>query len=105
MPDKIISVIRQFHDGMPACIRMDDGQCSDWSDVKQGLHQGCVLAPLLFNVVFITVLTVVAERRFKADAEVNRPCTGLGRKGEMRKSGVGKGRLEATTQGEYRGET
>ena len=43
VPMQMISVIRQFHDGMRACVQLDDGQCSDWFAVEQGLRQGCML--------------------------------------------------------------
>ena len=29
VPSQIIAVIQQFHDGMRACVRSDDGVCSD----------------------------------------------------------------------------
>ena len=46
-------------------MRLDDRVCSGWFAVGQGLRQGCVLAPLLFNILF-TVVTNVAYMRFKA---------------------------------------
>ena len=38
-PPQMIAVIRQFHNGMRACVRLDDGVCSDWFEVEQGLRQ------------------------------------------------------------------
>ena len=35
-----IEVIRQFHDGMRACVRSDDGRYSEWFEVTQELRQG-----------------------------------------------------------------
>ena len=63
---KTISVIHRFHDGMRACVRLDDRVCSGWFTVKQGLRRGCVLAPFLFNILFAAVINV-ASTRFKAD--------------------------------------
>ena len=62
----MISFIRQFHDGMRACVRLDDRVCSRWFVVEQSLRQGCVLAPLLFSHFFAAVINV-ASTRFKAD--------------------------------------
>ena len=43
VPTQMIAVIQQFRDGMRACVRLDDGVCSDWFKVEQGLRQECVL--------------------------------------------------------------
>ena len=61
-PPQMIEVIRQSHDGIRAYVRSDDGRYSEWLEVAQGLHQGCVLSPLLFNVFFVAILLVVLER-------------------------------------------
>ena len=61
----MIEVLRQFHDGMRACVRSNQGRCSEWFEVAQGLRQGCVLSPLLFNGFFAAILLVVLERLSK----------------------------------------
>ena len=87
VPRNMTSVIRQFHDDMRACGRLDDRVCSRWLAVEQCLRQGCVLAPLLFNIFFAAVMSV-ASTRFKADecivdALVHlRKTRGAGKEGE-----------------------
>ena len=54
-PDKLVNVIRSFHDGMTARV-VDISGLSDAFVVKNGTKQGCVLAPLLFNIFYSAML-------------------------------------------------
>ena len=92
VPQIMISVIRQFHDGMRACVRacmrLDDRVRSRWFAVEQGLGQGCVLAPLLFNI-FSAVCYKLGLRVFQGGQRHH------GRLGTPEERGAG-GRGEAT---------
>ena len=89
VPPQILAVIQQFHDGMRACVRPDNGVCSDRFEVEQGLRQGYVLSPLLFNIFFAAVLTVVLQRFSEKPAiladlvHLKEPPTSMGPKPAM----------------------
>ena len=81
----MITVICQFHDGMRVCVRLDDRMCSGWFAVEQGLHQGCVLASLLFDIFFAAVINV-GDTRFKVDKDIMEALVHL-----RKKKGTGGG--------------
>ena len=63
----MLSVIQLLHDSMQAKVRAE-GEQTDTIKVNKGLHQGCTLAPVLFNIYFSAV---VAQWRSSC------PCAGL----------------------------
>ena len=54
--EKFINIVCQFHDGMFAWI-LDSGQCSHVFLITSEVKQGCVLAPMLFSMIFSVVLS------------------------------------------------
>ena len=61
---------------MRAHARTDDSEHSEWSNVTQGLRQGCVLSPLLFKASFADMMYVMLVR-FSEDPEFLRDLVHL----------------------------
>ena len=55
-PTKFVNLIRQFHDDMTGQV-LSDGEASEPFNISNGVKQGCVLAPVLFNLFFTCVLS------------------------------------------------
>uniref|UniRef100_A0A183SZY4 Reverse transcriptase domain-containing protein n=1 Tax=Schistocephalus solidus TaxID=70667 RepID=A0A183SZY4_SCHSO len=55
-PERFTHMVRQLHDGMTARVN-DNGKISEAFAVTNGMKQGCVLAPNLFNLMFSVMLT------------------------------------------------
>ena len=55
IPDKMLTVIISFHYVMKAAV-LSDREISDSFDVKNGTKQGCVMAPVLFALIFSVML-------------------------------------------------
>ena len=65
-PDKFIRLVRLLHDGMRAKVRVASLE-SDPFAVAGGVKQGCVLAPVLFNI-YIQCVTFLLHQRLDAGA-------------------------------------
>ncbi|CAI9717601.1 Hypothetical predicted protein [Octopus vulgaris] len=53
-PPKLLAMLRKFHDGMQSRVTLGFDH-SDYCNVQVGVEQGCVLAPVLFNVFLVDV--------------------------------------------------
>ena len=60
---RMLTIIRDFHEGMRARVRTDDVERSKWFDVRQGLRQGCAPSPFLINVAFAVHIVLVTLQR------------------------------------------
>ena len=94
VPQNILSAIRQFHDGMQACVRLDDRVCSGWFAVERSLRQGYMLALLLFNTFFALVISV-AYMGFKAEKDIMDALVHL--RGKSGRGGRGGGNRRRAT--------
>ena len=48
-PNKFIGLVRLLHDGMEARVKVGSLESRAF-EVSRGVKQGCVLAPVLFNI-------------------------------------------------------
>ena len=58
VPKKMINLIRGFHEGLMASIKID-GILSEPFELKCGLKQGSIIAPLLFNIFFGSAIEII----------------------------------------------
>ena len=65
VPPRMLRVVKSLHDGMQAEVRVGSTTTESF-EVKNGLRQGCTLAPTLFNVYFSGM---VASWRMKHASE------------------------------------
>ena len=69
VPPTMVSVIKSFHEGMTAVVRVGDSVTDD-IEVTNDLRQGCTLAPTLFNLYFSAMVACWRHRCPQAGVEV-----------------------------------
>ena len=51
IPDYLTCLLRNLCVGQEATVRTGHGT-TDWFQIGQGVHQGCILSPCLFNLLY-----------------------------------------------------
>jgi hypothetical protein len=76
VPSRIVQLVKDLHVGTFATVRLG-GQVGKEFTINNGVHQGCVVAPLLFNV-FLDFVVRQALVDMPEDAKVLVGCRGDG---------------------------
>ena len=71
VPEKMLNVVKSFHEGMHAEVRVGS-TVTDRFEVRNGLRQGCTLAPTLFNIYFSAMVADWRNRSNDAGVSVFR---------------------------------
>ena len=64
-PPKFLTILEKLHDNISASI-LAGGERSDLFNIKIGVKQGCVIAPVISNM-FLTVITLLSHQRTAED--------------------------------------
>jgi hypothetical protein len=59
---KLLELLIDLHVGTQAAVKMEGHRAADWFDVDVGVRQGCVIAPLLFNMYMDLVVKAALQR-------------------------------------------
>ena len=69
VPEKMLNVVKSFHEGMHAEVTVGS-TVTDRFEVRNGLRQGCTLAPTLFNIYFSAMVADWCNRSSGAGVSV-----------------------------------
>jgi hypothetical protein len=67
---RLQALLFDLHVGTQAAVKLEGVRAREWFDVDVGVRQGCVIAPLLFNM-FMDMMVKVALSRMPADCGVH----------------------------------
>ena len=61
LPEKLLTIIHALHEDCTAAVRAYEKTFNNMFSVTSGVHQGCVLAPTLFNFYFDTAIHMALD--------------------------------------------
>ena len=73
IPDHLTCFLRNLYAGQEATVRTRHG-ATDWFQIGEGVHQGCILSPCLFNLYAECIMQIAgldeAQARIKISGEI-----------------------------------
>ena len=73
IPDHLICLLRNLYAGREATVRTGH-EIMDWFQIGEGVHQGCILSPCLFNLYAECIMQIAgldeAQARIKISGEI-----------------------------------
>ena len=62
VPAHLVELIQNLYNGQLACVRTEKGD-SEWFSLGQGVRQGCILSPTLFNLYAEYIMRRIVENQ------------------------------------------
>ena len=62
IPDHLTCLLRNLYAGQEATVRTGHGT-TDWFHIGQGVRQGCILSPYLFNLYAEYIIETLGRRK------------------------------------------
>ena len=67
-PPKFLTILKKLHENMSATV-LASGERSPPFNIEVGVKQGCVIAPVIFNI-FISAITILSQRAIPMEDKV-----------------------------------
>ena len=69
IPDHLTCLLRNLYAGQEATVRTGHGT-TDWFQTGKGVHQGCILAPCLFNLYAVYTMRNIGLEEAQAGIKI-----------------------------------
>ena len=71
IPDHLICFLRNLYAGQEATVRTGHGT-TDWFQIGQGVRQGCILSPCLFNLYVEYIMRNTGQKEAQVGIKIAR---------------------------------
>ena len=69
IPDHLTCLLRNLYAGQEATVRIGYG-ITEWFQIGEGVHQGCILSPCLFNLYAEQIMQILGWMKHKLESRL-----------------------------------